>query len=336
MKKTLFSATCAATFLASTAFAAPIGAFSELVMTHGFVINSGNVPTGLEIDAPSSTYEFETDATSTVDDASAIPSQTNFVQVGNQFADPVLPFISQRNDSSQLPGGFEGAAGQYDVQVTMQDDPTSGVNGIIRRDVEQEGGASTILLDDTIEASATSYVRHSRDLVFTNTTNETLSFNIAGQFNAMLRAEYNGDNGIARVAGGFELEFSELAGGTITYFSIAPYLLEIDDIADTATVSEQLFVNENGVTGLQFNASATAIGNGGTTLASFEGEHRYIFGVSLDPFASVRLGTSYTQANSVEHTPQPDIAPVPLPASAVFLMLGLGLLAAQRPRFRAG
>ena len=108
MTRTLISVSLVTAFVVSIAQAAPIGAFSELEMTHSFTVNNGNVPSGVMISSIGNFFTFETGADSMVDDPVAIPSETSFFQVGNPFSDPPLPFISDRTDASQLPGGFEG------------------------------------------------------------------------------------------------------------------------------------------------------------------------------------------------------------------------------------
>jgi len=300
----------------SVAHAAPIGAFSELQMSNSFVINNGNVPVGLQFSLPVSSLEREQDADSMVADPTVVPSQTSFVQVGNS----TQPYIDQRTNASQLPGGFEGAASGFDIEISATGDPLGGVFFIGRRDVEHEGSASIILLDDTIEASASSFFRLNRRYTLTNTTDQQISFNIAGQFDAMLRAEYIGDNGLAHVAGGFGLDFSSADGFGATHFPVAPYLTTVQD-ADPGSIANQFFqAFSDGATGLNFDASASATGSGSTTLATVEAEHRYIVGLTLDPFAEVTMSTSFTQANSVEHLPRVQVAPVPLPASAWLLL----------------
>ncbi|MEP4197004.1 MAG: VPLPA-CTERM sorting domain-containing protein [Aliishimia sp.] len=331
MNRTLNVAALLAFFATNMAHAAPIGAFSELEMSHSFVINSGNIPAGIGTSNPGNSFEFDAEATSSVDDPTGDPSQTNFVQVGNPFLDPPLPFVSQRNNATQLPGGFEGAAGGYAIEVTTEDDPRDDVFDITRRSVAQEGSASSILLDETIASAASSFVRSSRDYRFTNTTDQLISFNIAGQFDAMLRAEYTGNDGLARVAAGFELDFVGNDGVEINYFPVAPYLTMIEDSDPGSFVSHGLQTFSGGATDLIFNAAASASGSGGTTLASFEGQHRYVFGLTLGPSATVLLRTSYTQANSVEHTPL-GVAAVPLPAGGLLLITGLFSLAMTRRR----
>ena len=61
-----------------------------------------------------------------------------------------------------------------------------------------------------------------RDILFTNTTDALLSFNIAGLFEADLLATFEGAGGIVRTSAGFDLLFDLGEGASVTYFPIAP------------------------------------------------------------------------------------------------------------------
>lgn len=312
--------------MATSAPAATIGAFSELIMNHSYAINSGNLPNGIDIDSVPNTLVIESGATSAVDDPSAIETDVATAQIGNIYSVPPLPFIGTRIHSNQLPGGFEGASSSSNLELLYEPDPDVDFSGVISQTSSREGAASAILLGDTIAASAASFERNSRTYSFTNTTDALISFNIAGSFDAYLRSEFNGGNGFARAAGGVDLVFSELDGAQINYFPVSPYLTTMDDSDVGASVNENLFANSDFITGLRFNASTTALGSGGTTSAIFDGNHRYIFQVNLEQGAHVWMTTAFGQANSVEYTPQPSIPTVPLPASAILLIFGLGSL----------
>ncbi|MEP5757808.1 MAG: hypothetical protein ABJ327_00550, partial [Litoreibacter sp.] len=121
--------------------------------------------------------------------------------------------------------------------------------------------------------------------------------------------------------------FEPAIGARITHFPIAPYLTNLMNDAPGANAIEQLLIGEEGVS---FSASTSALGDGGTTTALLDAETRYIFGISLDAGASLVMNTGFRQANAVEYTPQPDLPPVPLPASIIFMALGLGSLISLR------
>ena len=336
MKTSLTIASLTGLLLATSAHAAPIGAFSELIMTHSYVVNNGNRPEGIDIAPVPEALSIESGATSAVDDPSAVETIITFGQVGNPYSNPPLPFLGTRIHSNQLPSGFEGASSGYDLELLWEPDPdvpSGAFSGVTSETASRQGTASAILLDDTITASAASFRRSSRTYSFTNTTDALISFNIAGTLDAYLRSEYIGGDGIARTAGGIDLLFSELDGAEINYFPVSPYLTTIEDDDSGASVSDNLFANSDFITGLRFNAGATAIGSGGTTTAIFEGELRYIFQVNLDPGSHVWMTSAFSQANTVEHTSHVAIPAVPLPASAILLILGVGsLLGFRRSR----
>lgn len=330
MKRSLASFLIAAAYAAAPALAAPIFADSHLEMSHSFVINNGQSPTGITINNLSNTYFVNTNAESDVDSPLAAETVTGNFIVGNPFSDPPLAVQGERDSTSALPGGFEGARARLDYSVLTEDDPDDGEFDITRREIEQFGSAVALITSDPIAASAMSSHVSGRNYRFDNTTNELISFNISGLFNASLWANYNGDDGFARTSGGFEMLFETGPGSSVTHFPIAPYLVTTEDSAPGATVSEQLLLNSGGITGVHFGASATAIGDGTDTLARVDAENRYIFGISLDAGASLTLSTSYRQSNAVEYTPRPDVPPVPLPAPALLLIAALTSFAGFR------
>ena len=77
-------------FVSGAAQAAPVSAISDLSMSHSFVINSGQSPTGIDIANLSSTLVIESDVASAVDDPGFTNSTGSSFQVGNPFADPPL------------------------------------------------------------------------------------------------------------------------------------------------------------------------------------------------------------------------------------------------------
>ena len=65
--------------------------------------------------------------------------------------------------------------------------------------------SATSMVDDptAVPAQVSSFARSSRNTLFTNLTDQLLSVNTAGQFDAVLTVETTGDDGIGRVAGAF-------------------------------------------------------------------------------------------------------------------------------------
>lgn len=327
MNRTLISAAFTIVFAANTAHAAPIYAFSEHVLNHSFVINGGHSPEGIDIGFGPNALTIDRDATTFVDDPTAVLEDDIDVVVGNPFLDPPLAARGSWLSTTTLPSGTEGALAYYSSVSTTEDDPDPEVFDITRRSVAMEGEANAVMTSAPIAASAAAFERLTRSYLFENTTDALISFNIAGQFDAALGAQYNGIDGIARASAGFDLLFEPAFGADITYFPIAPYLTSSMDDDPGAVALEQLLIGSEGVS---FTASTSAMGEGGTTTALLEAQTRYIFGISLDAGASLVMNTGFQQANTVEYTPQPEMHPVPAPASIVFMALGLGSIVGLR------
>ncbi|MBU2993316.1 VPLPA-CTERM sorting domain-containing protein [Octadecabacter sp. 1_MG-2023] len=329
MNRTLISAAFAIVYAANTAYAAPISAFSEHELNHSFVINGGNSPEGIDIGFGPNALTIDRDSTTFVDDPTAIADDDIHVVIGNPFTDPPVAAEGSWVSTTILPNGTEGALAYYSSTVTTEDDPDPDEYDITRRSVAIEGEANAVITSAPIAASAAAFERLTRSYLFENTTNSLISFNIAGQFEAALGAQYNGIDGFARASAGFDLLFEPALGASVTYFPIAPYLTSSSDDDPGAIALEQLLIGSEGIS---FTASTSAMGDGGTTTALLEAQTRYIFGISLDAGASLVMNTGFQQANSVEYTPQPDVPAVPLPASIAFMTLGLGSLVGLRRR----
>lgn len=329
MKTTLFPSVFTAVLFASAVHGAPIEALSELQLNHSFIINNGNSPEGIDIGFGPNPLTIDVDAATFVDDPTAVTEDDTDVVVGNPFLDPPLSAQRSRLNTTILPNGTEGTLARYSSEATSEDDPDPDVFDITRRSVSQEGEANAVITSAPIAASAASSERLTRSFLFENTTNALISFNIAGQFDAALGAQYTGIDGFARASAGFDLLFEPAVGASITYFPIAPYLTSPTENGVGAIALEQLLIGEQGVS---FTASTSATGSGGTTTALLDAQTRYIFGISLDAGASLVMNTGFQQANAVEYTPQPAMPPVPLPASAFLMALGLGSLAGLRRR----
>lgn len=329
MNNTFSLTALAVTLFVNTAHAVPIEAFSELELNHSFVINNGNSPQGIDIGFGPNPLTIERDATTFVDDPTAVAEDDIDVVVGNPFTDPPLAAEGAWLSTAVLPNGSEGALARYSSVITTEDDPDPEEFDITRRSVAQEGEANAVVTSAPIAASAESSERLTRSYIFENTTNSTISFNISGQFDAAMGAQYTGVDGLARATAGFDLLFEPALGASITYFPIAPYLTNLTEEGSGATAIEQLLIGEQGIS---FNASTSAIGEGGTTTALLEAQTRYIFGISLETGASLVMNTGFRQANAVEYTPQSVMTPVPLPASVVLMAFGLSSLVGLRRR----
>ena len=325
MTKAAITLSLVAVFSATSAMSTPILAISEMELSNSFVFNSGNLPDGVDIERPGISLEIDLGATSTVDDPDANTTEMGNLVVGNPFSDPPIAYEAERTETTALPGGFEGSQSGYDFYRLIVDEGDTSAYDPISSDTVTSGRALAQIILDPIAASAQSFHNITRDWTFENTTDRLISFNMAGSFDASLLAEYDGIDGFARTSVGLDLLFDVGVGASINYFPIAPYLRTTEDSAPGATVSEQLLINDSGVTGLSFGASTTAIGDGGLTTASFEGSIRYIFGISLEPGAFLGMTEVVRQNNAVGYDPLPDMTPVPLPASGLLLLAALGL-----------
>ncbi|TDL89364.1 VPLPA-CTERM sorting domain-containing protein [Meridianimarinicoccus aquatilis] len=297
-------------------------------MSHSFVINSGQSPTGIDIANLSSTLVIESDVASAVDDPGFTNSTGSSFQVGNPFADPPLPVLSTQSDTTVNLGNGDFAVGRLDFSITVEDDPDEGEFDITRRAVVQDGHAEVFLANDPVAASGSSSHVHGRSYRFDNTTIGTISFNIAGLFEAEMVASFDGDDGFARTSGGFEMLFDLGVGSSVTYFPVAPYLVTREDSAPGAEVSELFLPNSGGIDGVFFGGSATAIGDGSDTVARLTAQSRYVMTVTVAAGQSVTMATGFRQSNAVGFAPQ--MAAVPLPAGLPMLFAGLVGLAVLR------
>jgi PEP-CTERM motif len=330
MKSTFISAAFATTLVSTAALGAPIDALSELRMSHTWLINGGNVPTGITIDNLSSTFEVSDSVSTMIDDPAAQETTfSNFV-VGNPFSDPPLPVSAERLSTTTVDGTPDFATASLSYRIDMEDDPADNIFDITRRDINQYGYAQVNMPDGGMDASAMSSHVSSRNFRFNNTSDALISFNLTGLFEAELTSMFLGEAGITRTSGGFGLIFQDAPGVAINYFPVAPYFSTTTEDDPGAFVTDLFLANSGGITGISFGASATAIGDGGFTEALFNADSRYVFGISLDPGASVLMQTGFRQSNSVIVEPAPSIPPVPLPATFPMLIAGLAGFAALR------
>ena len=324
------SLTIVTMFSANAGLAATVNAESELNMFHSWLINSGNTPSGIEIANLSTTLIIDSDVETMVDDPTATETTLQNFTVGNPFSDPVVPVESYRLSQTNVPGSTDSATAILDYTIEVEDDPDEDVFDITRRDIQQTGFARVLMNENPVASSAISSHTGGRQFRFDNVTDEVISFNLVGSFNADLSARFTGANGSVYTAGGFQLLFDVGEGSSVNYFPITPYLTTINDDDLGTLVTQQYLTNAGGITGVSFGASVSALGTGGETLAGFEGGASYVFGITLDPNASLLMQTSFNQINSVIVDP---LHPVPLPAGLPLLLAGLMGLGALR-RFR--
>jgi hypothetical protein len=201
---------------ATAAQATPISAFSELEVNHSFVINNGNSPEGIDISFGPNALTIDRDATTFVDDPSAVSEDDIDVVIGNPFVDPPIAAEGSWESTTVLPNGTEGALAHYHSTILTEPDPDDDNFDITRRSVQQVGEANAVITTDPIAASAASFERLTRSYLFTNTTDRLISFNISGQFDASMGAQYTGIDGFARATAGIELLLTPSFGAEIT------------------------------------------------------------------------------------------------------------------------
>ena len=323
MKHILFCTSTAMVFSASAALAAPINAESELSASHGWLLNGGSVPDGIEVTSVPLSLIIETDAITEFDDPTATETTLSDFVIGNSFSDPVIPVQSTRQSRTTVPDSTDSSTAIVDYSIEIEDDPNNNTFDAIRQDIDQTGFARIGINDAPVQASALASHNGGRDYRFENVSDQTISFDLTGMFTADLSASFLGDDGFALSSASFGVLFEVGTGSSVTFTPGAPYLTTIMDSDPGTSVSEQYLTNSGGITGVSFNASVEANSTGGATQASFLGSSAFVFGITLDPNASLLLETSFSQLNTIVVEPAADVPPVPLPAGLPLLVSGL-------------
>lgn len=325
IKKWIGSILLPATFMSTAAIATNVTTASQLEIFHRYIVNSGNVPQGIQLDSLPQSLVISSDVTSSINTSGTNTTDAPNVVVGNPFTDPVIPFSAQRSVITTVPSGDQTAAAGYAVEITAIDDPF--VTSITERIIDNSGGAQIISANGNNDAAANTRYAVERGYLFENISNELISFNIIGILEADLFATANGDGSIARAAAGMYTNFDGDTGVDIAYLALSPYLRGITDDDLGASVSD-LFTAD--MDGLSFSASTTAVSDGALTDAAFDMMFSYRFGISMQPGTSLEMLTGFSQVNGVEYVVP--VAPVPLPASLPFLAASLSGLFALRLR----
>jgi hypothetical protein len=313
--------------VASGVAAAPVGAFSDLEVSHSFTINSGNQPSNVDfVFAPG--LELTPSIDTTVDAPLTVETPTSELQVG-QLGPPAVPFLARRQIVEETLDGNHGAVAEYDVSILSQVDPDEAPTGFItRRTVNNTGAAALTSVDGTVGGAAASGFLGSRFYTLTNTGAAQIGFNVAGQLDAALSARYVGGDGFARTSLSYMLDIEPSAGVGLTYFPTAPYLRDIVDDDAGATVTDSFTTSDGG---FALSVATSAIGDGGSATATYDGGFRYVIGITMAPGASLTLNDRWVQANAVAYDGAP-MAPIPLPGSLPLLLAAAGGLLALRRR----
>lgn len=313
----------------AAALAAPIEAVSGLSYLHRHVVNSGNLPTGLSIRTPGGGLSITGNAEAALDRPDATPMETSFIQVGNPFATPPLPYIAERVVSQEVVGGDPSARADYAVEVLALNDPdVMPLDGsIVSRTVENSGGAVFTSLFGAESGSASADYAITREYLFENQSGGRLVFNIVGEMAAEASAAFDGVSGFARSAVSFSNNLDLGAGVSVDFLPLAPYLVNPSETGPGATVLTGLSADAGGVF---FSGLADASGDGDSA-AAFSMTYRYLFMVEMAAGSSFSMFNSFGHANAVGYAVQP----VPAPAAGLLLASALGVAAIARRR-RAG
>lgn len=335
MKKMMFSTIAAiALSAASSAQAVPVDALSFLQMDYDFVIVGDSPFSGASPDGVTSSVsgpDFTLSINSQIDDPGAVTAidQTN-TQIGCASCEPAVPFISNRRLRTNRADPTEFSDAQWNVESTILQDEGVDVSSfaIGRQTIDRDGLAQLRVTSSPAAAEASSNYGISRVTTFENTTDEDISIALRGEIEGDLLARYSGDNGFARTSATQSIVFSGLSEGNLATL-ITGDTSETTETGDGATVTAGTFHSGDGIMGMLFSASATAVGDGGFTEAIFTVFHRVIFNLTIEAGQTIEMETAFSQANHVEYTPSP-VSVVPLPAGFILLLSGIALLAGRR------
>lgn len=315
----------AVAFWSSGAAAAPIDALSFLQVEYGYVVNGGaGAPAGIVARTQGPVMGRAAD--SGIDDAGAVVAIDDLnVTIGCSSCDPPVPFVETRRHRVNRADPTEFADAQYGIEATSIQDPAATSFAIGEREEVRSGLAQARITSSPVAAFADSAYSLGRTTSFENESGQTIAFNIQGYFDADLLARYSGDDGFARTSTTFDLLFDGVSADALVYLPLDTYILDIDEAAAGAEVSESLVANQPGTIGLSFSAAASALGDGGFTEATVTAMHAFLFRLTLAPGETAFMTASLGQTNAVEYTPS--TAPVPLPASGVLFAGALACVA---------
>ncbi|WP_428410500.1 hypothetical protein [Hyphococcus sp.] len=325
----LFAALCAIVVslgvsgVIDRATAAPLNIGASASMDAYFLINDGVIRDDIAVSVGVTTA-LSGSALSTVEDAAATNSDGSYVQVGNPFNDPPTPFIATEFNETTQPDGDE-ARGFYYVEQNLTLDDSSRT---VFLDRTLAGTAALDFTDIAISASASSDFEIGRDLVLTNTSDATAyAFEIATGFDMSLAASADdlGSQSIAEAV--FSLSFITSGYVALDYLGSSGNSPTIDDSDPGVSVANNCVVGDSDnnvlLDGVNCQASVSATGTGAPTDASFETIRQFFFGVIMAPGSSLRLSFFQSQ-NSATSYIDPSVSEVPLPASALLFLGGLG------------
>lgn len=314
---------------AAPGIAASLDIGAAINMAADLSINDGVLSDDLAL-PPAAAVTASASAASAVDDPAASNTDDHFSQVGNPFTDPPTPFIATAFDATTQPDGDE-ARGFYYVEDTVTPD----LDGHGRPTWSERNLTATAQLgfaDLDVDASASGAFDLGRDLILTNTSATTsYAFTIGTGFDMNLTASADdlGSYSIAEAifgltfisTGSVLLDLSGPLGGSTT----------VDDADPGTSVTSNLVTSNALFDGVYYQASVAATGTGAETEASLQAAARFLFDVQMAPGSTLRM--SFFQRQDVMTSyDAPPLAPVPLPATGVVLLFGLGAFGALRRR----
>lgn len=267
---------------------------------------------------------------SAVDDGSAVNSADSFSQVGNPFTDPPTPFIATAFDETVQPDSDQ-ARGFYYVESTITPDDNQ---KLVLFDRTLTSTAELDFADADAGASATSSFEWGRDMVLTNTSDTTAyAFSISTGFDFDLAASADalGSQSIAEAV--FSLSF--ITSGTVFLTDPAAVLQSntIDDTDPGVSATQNLVTSNALFDGVHYETSVSATGTGAPTEASLSAVGQFLFSVMMAPGSSLRLSFFQSEKTMTSYL-EPPVSEVPLPASALLFLGGLGAFAGAKRRAR--
>lgn len=340
MTKFLFSALAVFTLGApSLAQAAPVDAVSFLQMDYRFVsvatdpvpgpLVVGASPAGMSVSTGGPAFNISIG--SQIEDPGAVTAiDQNTVQVGCASCEPLVPFVSTRRLRVNRADPTEFADAQANIENTISQDQGADVTSfaIGQQQTDRDGLAQLRITSSPAAAEAGSTYGISRVTTYENTSDAQLALQFVTEIDVDLLARYSGEDGFARASTTQSVLFSGVSDGNLTTV-VTEDTSQVTEIGDGASVTADTFHSGSGIMGLLFSASATALGDGGFTEASFSLFHRVVFLLFIDPGQAVQMETAFSQANFVEYAPGP-VSEIPLPAGALLLCSGLALLTGRR------
>lgn len=318
-------ATVIANTWATSAIATTVDALSFVSAQHGFTIQAGASPPG--ITNQSGAVTIPANRESSIDAADAILAvDTSDVTIGCSGCTPPTPFTHVGQHRTNRADPTEFADAQFDIEAQILQDEGEDVVFFApgERDVTRTGLAQARITSSPAPAEAISSYSIFRTTTFENISQDSISFFILGYFDAFLLSRYTGEDGFARTSTTYEILFSGIAPSALNYFSSSVYEPMTSEIGDGATVTEGLFTTDDGVMGMQFTASATALAGPGLTEASLSAEHNFLLSLTLEAGEMADMTFGFAQQNVVSFAPSANPPVIPLPASAWLLIGGLG------------